>query len=457
MSPAVTVPNFTPRPYQLACMAARDRGIQFIVWCMHRRGGKDLTWLHQEHKEMWQRVGAYWHVFPTAAWGRKAIWTEFTRDGQRIMEQVFPREVRKYPRDWTPNGEMVVELKNGAVWRLMGSDNMAFVGAGPMGVTFSEFAQAKPSAWDLVRPMLAERNGWAAFISTPRGNNHFKKLYDMAGKTPGWWRELLTVHDTGGYLDKTPDELLASERASGMEEALVRQEYLCDWTAASVGSIFGDLVGQLEAQGLVTDFEHPNDGVLTSWDLGVSDATAIWFFRLGSSAAAPLDVVDYYEAHGKPFSHYRDVVNDRGYHYLQHWLPHDARARHLTGMTVREAAEEAWPAKVSIVPRVEQKADGIQAGRWVLEQGPRFHATKCARGIEALKQYSYAYDEDTKTFARTPQHDWSSHGADAWEGLGTVAKVSEMLRPRVKPPPKSPAVPVSGSFRLDELFEAHGR
>jgi hypothetical protein len=109
--------------------------------------------------------------------------------------------------------------------------------------------------------------------------------------------------------------MMDEERAEGMPEALIRQEYLCDWTAANVGSVWGDLVESLERGGSVGEFSHGPDGVYTSWDLGHTDATAIWFWRLNGERS--VDVIDHYEAHGKPMSHYFDVVDSKGLHLRQ--------------------------------------------------------------------------------------------------------------------------------------------
>jgi phage terminase large subunit len=87
----ISLPNdFTPRDYQRRFMRAMDRGCRKAVWIVHRRGGKDLTALHQTCKMMHQRVGTYWHIFPSFAQARKAIWEGFTKDGKRILENVFP-------------------------------------------------------------------------------------------------------------------------------------------------------------------------------------------------------------------------------------------------------------------------------------------------------------------------------------------------------------------------------
>lgn len=452
----VLLPNaFTPRDYQVPLMRYLDEGGKRAVCVWHRRGGKDLTAAHQTCKLMHRRKGAYWHVFPTAEQGRKALWEGFTKDGQRIMECVFPAAIRKSPSDWFPKAEMVVELKCGSLWRLVGSDKISLVGAGPVGVVFSEYAIAKPSAWNFIAPMLDENDGWACFITTPRGNNHAKKLYDMAKDNPDWFADLKTLYDTRAY---PPERTMEEARARGMPEPLIRQEYLCDWTAALVGSVWGELVETLEKAGAIGVFEHGLDTVFSSWDLGGAgargDETSVWLWRL---AKGGVDFVDHYSAQGKPLSHYFDWLEARaqtiGYDYARHFLPHDARAKTLvTGVSVLEQFVERYGAgHVSIGPPMSL-ADGIQAGRWLLQQNVRFHA-RCAEGVEALKQYHYEYDEDRRTFSNRPLHDWSSNDADAFRYAACVVKVTGVLME------KAPVVDAAheSPLTLDNLWTLNER
>lgn len=460
----ITLPNnFTPRPYQKKFMRYLDRGGKRAVWVVHRRGGKDLTAMHQTCKMMHQRRAAYWHVFPTATRARSAIWEGYTKDGQRIMEQVFPSEIRKSPRDFRPNSEMIVELKCGSVWRLFGSDKIEVVGAGPAGIIFSEFAVAKPSAWDFARPMLRENDGWAAFISTPRGKNHLWHMYEIAGRQKGWWRDLQTLFDTRAY---DPEATIAAERAEGMPDNLIRQEYLCDWTAANVGSIYGDLMEALERRGGLSHFDHPLDGVFTSWDLGISDSTAIWFWRVLDDG---IEFIDRYEAHGKPLSHYFELIDtwsaQKGYRYTKHWLPHDARQRSLqTGVSILDQFITRYTkSQVEIGPSLDIP-NGIQATRWMLEQpGTRFHG-RCSilhhpgdiDGVDAIREYHHEWDDAKKVFSDEPEHDWTSHAADALRYAACVAKVSNLIRrAKVIPPPK-PIARSLQSFTMDEMWE-YGR
>lgn len=304
----VTLPNgFDPRPYQEELMRYMDEGGTRAVCVWHRRAGKDLSVLHETAKLSHQRVGTYWHFFPTLAHGKRALWDGKTKEGTRILEQAFPGFLDPQ-RDGSivsrvNQTECVVEFKNGSVWRLMGSDKTENVGAGPVGVVFSEYSLSHPLVWDFVRPMLRENGGWAIFIFTPRGKNHGWEIYKIAKGMAGWYCDLKTIHDTGLLYHSsrdsekllTPSQLLKEEREEGMDESLIEQEYNCDFEAANVGAIFGKQLAAIRKTGAMDEFLHERDGVFTTWDLGISDSTAIWFWRLRDGG---VDFIDYYEAHG---------------------------------------------------------------------------------------------------------------------------------------------------------------
>ena len=461
----VLIPNdFDPRPYQRRPMVfmtghGSDGRGKRANWVVHRRGGKDLTWMHITAMLAHRRIGMYWHTFPTFEQGRKAIWEGFRSDGKRILDNVFPAEMVRRRNEQS----MMVELKCGSIYRIIGTDKIETVGAGPVGVIHSEYSIAKPKARDLISPMLRENQGWEACIYTPRGNNHGKRAFDIAQREAKadparWFCELQTLYDTRAY---DPDATLVEERAAGRPEALIRQEYLCDWTAANVGSVWGDLIEAVEKAGGVCEFET-KERVFTTWDLGGSgatgDATCFWVWAVSEDGA---DLLDYYENHGKTLNHYFDEVNKRcrdiGVRPVKHWLPHDARAKHLTGSSVLSDCVEHWgAANVAIYPE-EGLLNGIQAGRWLLQQKVRIHP-RAAEGLEAIKAYHYAWDEDRKLFGNAPEHDWSSHAADAFRGLALVVRHSEAMTRPAKPAPKRPyAVSVDQSTSLDRLWEEADR
>jgi hypothetical protein len=450
----VSLPNdFTPRDYQIPFMDFMDNGGKKCMMVWHRRSGKDLAALHQTCKMMHERKGAYWHIYPTFAQARKAIWEGFTKEGKRTLENVFPGFLDpKRPGSIVKRKDeqqMVVELKCGSIWRLLGSDRVEVVGAGPVGVVYSEYAICSPKSTNLISPMLRENDGWEIYITTPRGANHAKDLFDRAKADPKlWYCDIKTLFDTRAY---DPEKTLAEERQSGKPEAFIKQEYLCDWTAALVGSVWGDLVDEAGKTGALDDFEHGYDDVFTSWDLGFTDSTVIWFWQVKGGR---VDLIDFYEEHGKPLSHYFDVIDGKPYRYIRHWLPHDARQTTLAaGVSILNQFLRKYPGVVSVGPDLPL-LEGIQAARWMIQKGVRFHP-RTADGIKCIRNYHYEWDEDDRDYSARPAHDWSSHAADAFRYTAAVVKVSEMLGKGAPTlvAPKPNAVPIHMSFTLDQLHD----
>jgi len=229
--------------------------------------------------------------------------------------------------------------------------------------------------------------------------------------------------------------------------------------SSDIGSIFGDAMEEVALRGGVGEFEHAQDGIFTSWDLGKTDSTAIWFWRPNVNG---VDLIDHYENHGKGLEHFFGVVDAKPYQYVKHWLPHDANQHTLaTQLSVLDQCRNHWGmGKVAIGPSMGI-IDGIQAGRWLLEQpGTRIH-TRCsavaepgdADGIEALREYRYEWDEIERVFSRRPLHNWASHTGDAFRYCAVVTKVSELITRKPKPAtPKPVAVPVDRAYNLEQLF-----
>lgn len=225
----LTIPNgWTARPHQTNLFNTFGHGKQFqrgaAVW--HRRAGKDSCALNLTARDMFKRVGTYWHLFPEQTQARRAIWNGIDRDGRRIIDQFLPPAVRR-----RENGqEMLIETVNGSMWQMAGSDNYdSLVGSNPVGVVFSEWSLANPEAWEYIRPILVENGGWALFIYTPRGRNHGYSTYLNALDDKDWFCERLTVDDTGLV---TKDQIEA-ERRAGMSDGKIRQEFYCSFEAES--------------------------------------------------------------------------------------------------------------------------------------------------------------------------------------------------------------------------------
>lgn len=403
MAELSTDSGFTPRPYQLPYMLAMDGGCKFACWVMHRRGGKDRTALAQACKDAFKRVGLYWHCLPTLKQGRKVVWDNITSEGKNLIEQTFPREMvaRKLEDD------MKIELVNGSIVQIVGADNFnSLVGASPVHVTFSEWSLTDPRAYDFVRPILRENNGSASFIFTPRGYNHAWRTLQVAQKLPGAFCAIMSIRDTGVLTEAD----MALERAYDMPEELIQQEYYCDFASANVGAIVGRYISNAERDGRINaDVQYtPGVPVYVSSDLGMRDAAAFWFWQAAEGA---LSLIHYEEASGLEASEWIDRLQSIGIPIHHVYLPHDARSKTMaTRFTVIEQFAGAF--SCSIVPRGKIQ-DRINAARAILNRC-HFSADRCARGLEALRSWSFKWDDDRKLFSSEPDHNWASHGSDAF-------------------------------------------
>lgn len=293
--------------------------------------------------------------------------------------------------------------------RLYGADNYERLrGVYFDGVILDEYGDMDPRAWsEVIRPALSDRQGWAVFIGTPKGRNHFWELWDQAQGRDDWFTLRLRASDTGII----PPPELADAKLS-MSDDQYAQEYECSFDAAVIGSYYGKLMDTADADGRVTSVPHaPELQVYTWWDLGIDDATAIWFVQ---QAGRDIRVIDYYENSGAGLEHYAALLRSKPYVYADrgHFLPHDVEVTELGTGKSRFAFLAGLGVRGTVVPRLEIE-DGINAVRRIL---PRcwFDKTKCAHGLEALRQYRKEWDDRLKAFKQRPLHDWSSHAADAF-------------------------------------------
>lgn len=325
--PVLTLPNnWRPRPYQMPLWSALEGGCKRAVAVWHRRAGKDDLALHWTCRQAIQTPGTYWHLLPQSNQARKAVWDAVDpHTGRRRIDWAFPEALRETTREQ----DMLIRLKNGSTWQVVGSDNYnALIGSPPIGIVYSEYMLSDPMAWSLLRPILLENGGWALFNGTPRGRNHLHAIYELSQSEPGWFGQLLTVNDTHLF---TSDQMeserrqIAKERGDEEAENIVRQEYYCSWDAAIPGSYYGRLLAALEAEDCIGHVPYdPRYPVMTGWDIGVGDSTAIWFVQ---RTRTELRVLDYYEASGVGADHYARVIREKPYTYDYHILPHDADDR----------------------------------------------------------------------------------------------------------------------------------
>ena len=307
--------------------------------------------------------------------------------------------------------ELRVDYPNGGQVRLYGADNPdALRGIYLDGVVLDEYADMDPRVWpEVIRPALSDRLGWATFIGTPKGRNDFHAIWKRAEGADDWFSAMLKASETG-LIDQAE---LAMARQDLTEDQYA-QEFECSFDAAIVGSYYGKQMQNAEADKRIVGVPYePTAQVWTAWDLGIADATAIWFAQV---IGREVHLIDYYEASGVDLGHYVHEIMSRPYIYAGHIVPHDVQAKELgTGKSRLEVLESLGLKNLTIAPmhRVE---DGINAVRMFL---PRcwFDRRKTERGVEALKLYRSEWDDKGKVLRPRPVHDWTSHCADSMRYL----------------------------------------
>lgn len=424
---AIQIPyNFRPRPYQIPLFKALDSGFTRAVVRWHRRAGKDKALINLITKKAMERRGVYFYVYPYYEQARKALWENIDKDGMRFMDHI-PEAIRAH----TNNQQMKIELKNGSIIRIIGSDNPnSIVGTNPVGIVFSEYAIQDPTIWYLLRPVLDENGGWAVFNSTPRGANHFKDLWQIAQRDPDYWfSQKLGVSDTKAI----PAHVLERARAELLEETgtddLYQQEYEVSFEAAVQGSYFGPQMLLLEQMDRITSVPWvPSVPVDTFWDLGINDTNVIWFMQ---SVGKERRFIDYMETNGQGLGYYVKELNKKPYTYGRSFFPHDVEVRELgTGVSRRQTLESLGVRNIVTVPQVTKKEDSIDAARLALPLC-WFDAKLCEKGINALRSYQKQWDEKNKVYRNTPLHNWASNGSDAFQQFAMGFKEA---KPKVMPP-----------------------
>jgi len=407
-SPRDAFRKFHKRTERWACLVA------------HRRAGKTVACINDLIRRAFldgKAEGRYAYIAPFYRQAKSIAWDYLLKFSEPVRVNANASEL------W-------VELLNGARIRLFGADNPdSLRGLYLDGVILDEYADMRPRVWgEIIRPLLADREGWAVFIGTPKGHNGFYEIWRTAQASDSWYAASVKA-SLSGILPAS--EL--SDAKHGMTEDQYEQEFECSFEAAILGAYYGKELRQCEQAGRVTTVEYdPNIPVYTAWDLGYHDDTAIWFYQVTHTE---IHCIDYYAASGLSIEDYAKAVNTRGYRYEKHWLPHDARAKTLASGG-RSIIEQLIPllggaGKLAIVPSLSVQ-DGIQAVRFMM---PRvwFDRENCGDAVEILKQYQREYDEDKKVFREKPRHDSSSHCADAFRMLALSWKENKPKNPEKEP------------------------
>ncbi len=401
MQESELVVDYAPRPQFAAFHQRRER---FACIVTHRRAGKTVACVQDLQRAALEcpRVRPRFAYLAPFLKQSKAVAWDYLRDAISLI-RAFGATAHE--------SELRVDYPRGGQVRLYGADNPdAMRGIYLDGIVLDEYADMDPRVWsEIIRPALADRQGWAGFIGTPRGRNSFFELWRRSQTEDGWFSLMLKASETG----LIPASELALARRDLSEEQYA-QEFECSFDAAVIGSYYGKLMFRAEQEKRIAGVPYePTAMVWTAWDLGIRDATAIWFAQV---VGREIRIIDYYEASGVDLGHYVRELDARRYVYAGHIVPHDAQARELgTGKSRLEVLESLGLKNITLAP-LHRLEDGINAVRVFL---PKcwFDEQSCRRGIDALKLYRSEFDDKLQALRPGPIHDWTSHAADAFRYL----------------------------------------
>ena len=382
MGSRIRLPQLKPRNYQLGAWKALDNGAQNLLISHPRRHGKDVTTASILSKKSMTRVGSYYYLFPTRKWAERAIWNNIVTIGEKsgnLIDLIFPPEIVVSKN----NTDLKLVLINGSTVNMGGTDNLDFVGQGGYGYALSEFSLHKEEVTGFLAPILDEGNSFIIMNGTMRGkNNQLYRMYEANKNNSNWFCEWLKPEQTKRYywisdeINLNPELQDKIDPLTGLpylniqdridskmiSYSLARQEYLNEALVDVANSVYGYEMTKMKNNGNILDFKMSDEPIYTFWDLGMDDPTAIVFAQI--DRGENVYIVDYYENTGHDIKHYIDVINQKGYRYAGHYMPHDAKKRlGNTGNNIMDFCRTEYGFEVRPIPKTNSVRDDIEIVR----------------------------------------------------------------------------------------------
>jgi phage terminase large subunit len=405
---------YEPRKQQLEIHEKLDAH-RFGAAVCHRRFGKTVLAINHLAKAALTCARdrpRFAYIAPTYRQGKAIAW-----DYLKHYTHVVPgREANE--------SELRVDLPNGSQIRIYGADNPdSLRGLYFDGVVLDEFGLMPSRTFsEVVRPALADRQGWAFFIGTPNGKNHFYDVCQQARTEAGWFFAEFKASQTGLI---RPEELEMARKSMTPDE--YAQEWECSFEASVKGAIFADELRRAREQKRIKTIPYDRTILVdTFWDLGVGDATSIWFVQ---ATGLEIRLIDFYESSGQGLDHYISVLKQKGYSYGRHVGPHDIEVKEFgSGKTRLEMARELG-INFEVAPKLGLE-DGINAARLLFDRC-YFDQDRCKLGLDALMNYRRDFNTRIDEFKPVPVHDWASHGADAFRYMAVSIRRRDVAPARI--------------------------
>jgi phage terminase large subunit len=261
-------------------------------------------------------------------------------------------------------------------------------------------------SWDVLIPTIRKTGSeiWVTFNPELEDDDTYQRF--VLNPPEDAWVERVNWHDNPWF----PAELEA-ERLYLKKKDYESYKNVWEGECRRIveGAIYRAELERMESEGRIGNVPYERHlQVHTAWDLGVGDATAIWFYQ---KVAREIRLIDYHEASGEGLPYYAQVLREKKYLYGEHYAPHDIGVREFsTGTSRIDTAASLGIDFVTV--KNDRLEDGIHAVRMLFDKC-WFDREKCRAGLKALRSYRWERNEKLNEFKPRPVHDFASHGSDA--------------------------------------------
>ena len=348
---------------------------RFKVAVCGRRFGKTFLSLNRLCYEARIPNREVWYVAPTYRQAKQILWRKLKN---KLSDLRWAAKINE--------SELSIQLKNGSTIALKGADNAdSLRGVGLDYLVMDEFADIDPEAWyEVLRPTLADKEGGALFIGTPKGlGNWAHDLYNMPQEFPDQWASFSYTTLEGGNVKQ--EEIEAAKR--DLDERTFRQEFMATFETYS-----GRIYYSFDRKQNTVQITDPNLSVLhIGIDFNIDPMSAVIAVRVNDKLIA-VDEVRMFS------SNTQELVDEIKSRYPQSkiWAYPDPAARQRktsaggqTDLTILQNAGWIVKCPTSHTP-VRDRINAVNA-RLCDSTGNRhlFMTPTCKYTIEGLERHTY--------------------------------------------------------------------
>jgi hypothetical protein len=303
------------------------------------------------------------------------------------------------------------DIKTGAIQAVAsGGNQMVFVESTAMG-RVGEFKDMVDRARKLKDRGVSPSKLDMKFLFFPWYVKESNRLFDSHEPIPEVMQEYF--RKLGVDLDDAQKRWYSTQYEILGPDMLVENPSTPDepFSVSIEGAYFALQFRRVYSQGRICKLDIvPEIPVMTSWDIGMHDYMAIWFWQVVGGYA---HVVDYYENNDQGLEHYVDVLQQKGYWYGTHYAPHDINVKEVGPGKTRIETAAGMGLRFKPVSRIGRKMDAIEMARQLLDH-VKFDEVRCEQGIIHLEQYRKKWNALQNGWSDDPAQTGDQHAADAF-------------------------------------------